>query len=118
MRRFRVSTLVKASYKYSMFNGMFYSWVKWQKRKLKLLTDFVSKTGVQKLQAAFIFYLSNNVLQNYRTVDMNGGSLSHSDWHNLYETVFQEHRGEKEYTDKLEEQITLFQVNVFSIIWS
>ena len=40
---------------------------------------------------------------------MNGGSLSHSDWHNLHETVFQEHRGEKEYTDKLEEQITLFQ---------
>ena len=61
---------------------------------------------------------SINVLQNYRTVDMNGGSLSHSDWHNLYETVFQEHRGEKEYTDKLEQQITLFQVNAFSTIWN
>ena len=48
---------------------------------------------------------------------MNGGSLSQTDWHNLYETVFQEHRGEKEYTDKLEEQITLFQVNVYSLMY-
>ena len=52
-------------------------------------------------------------LQNYRTVDMNGGSLSPSDWHNLYESVFKEHQGEKEYTDKLEEQITLYQVSVY-----
>ncbi len=42
---------------------------------------------------------------------MDGAALSPSDWTNLYESVFREERGEQDYTEKLEQQITQFQVS-------